>query len=108
MPVVNYNAFFGFVSSSAGLLNLALLLDCIKNELVPAIPYTKEFVDERINFVTRPLKITIKNALWLELLKAVIITHLLLKIIKCTENLLFLAIVLICRLQVVVLRLLQI
>ena len=63
VPVVNYNAFFGFVSSSAGLLNLALLLDCIKNELVPAIPYTKEFVDERINFVTRPLKITIKNAL---------------------------------------------
>ena len=63
VPVVNYNAFFGFVASCAGLLNLIILLDCIKKQAVPAIPYTSDFVDQRINFVRQPLNIKIKYVL---------------------------------------------
>ncbi|MDR0806403.1 MAG: beta-ketoacyl-[acyl-carrier-protein] synthase family protein [Enterobacteriaceae bacterium] len=63
VPVVNYNAFFGFVASSAGLMNLAVLIDCIKKQAVPAIPYTQEFCDERINFVRQPLKMPVKHVL---------------------------------------------
>lgn len=63
VPVVNYNAFFGFVASCAGLLNLVILLDCIKKQAVPAIPYTSEFIDQRINFVRQPLNVKIKYVL---------------------------------------------
>jgi len=63
IPVVNYNAFFGFVASSAGLLNLMVLIDCIKKQSVPAIPHTQTFVDERINFVRHPQNIAIGYAL---------------------------------------------
>lgn len=63
VPVVNYNAFFGFVASSAGLLNLAVLLDCIRRQSVPAIPYTRQFSDERVNFVNQSLNLTIRYAL---------------------------------------------
>jgi 3-oxoacyl-(acyl-carrier-protein) synthase len=63
VPVVNYNAYFGFVASSAGLLNLAVLADCIKRQAVPAIPNTKTFFDERLNFVRQPLNMSIKNVL---------------------------------------------
>ncbi|WP_434777974.1 beta-ketoacyl synthase N-terminal-like domain-containing protein [Neisseria sp. Ec49-e6-T10] len=63
VPVVNYNAYFGFVESSAGLMNLAVLVDCIKKQAIPAIPYTQEFIDERINFVRAPMKKTIKHVL---------------------------------------------
>lgn len=63
VPVVNYNAFFGFVAASAGLLNLALLIDCIKKQRVPAIPYTRDFIDARLNFVSQPLKMPIRYAL---------------------------------------------
>lgn len=63
VPVVNYNAYFGFVESSAGLLNLAVLIDCIKKQAVPAIPYTQDFCDDRINFVREPLKKAIKHVL---------------------------------------------
>lgn len=63
VPVVNYNAFFGFVASSAGLLNLAVILDCIQRQSVPAIPYTQTFADKRINFVNETREITIKYVL---------------------------------------------
>ena len=63
IPVVNYNACFGFVASSAGLLNLAVMLDCIKKQAVPAIPYTRAFFDDRINFVRQPLKMAIRHVL---------------------------------------------
>ncbi|MCU6669140.1 beta-ketoacyl-[acyl-carrier-protein] synthase family protein [Enterobacteriaceae bacterium H4N4] len=63
VPVVNYNALFGFVASSAGLLNLAILADCIKKQSVPAIPFTRTFVDDRINFVRQNLKLMVKHAL---------------------------------------------
>ncbi len=44
VAVVNYNAFFGFVESSAGLLNMAVIVDCIKKQAVPAIPYTGDLL----------------------------------------------------------------
>lgn len=63
VPVVNYNAFFGFVASCAGLLNLAVIMDCIKKQSVPAIPYTEVFMDQRINFVRQPLRKALKYVL---------------------------------------------
>ncbi|ECM9761747.1 hypothetical protein YL54_24570, partial [Salmonella enterica subsp. enterica serovar Typhimurium] len=50
-------------ASCSGLLNLVILLDCIKKQAVPAIPYTSEFNDQRINFVHQPLSIKIKYIL---------------------------------------------
>lgn len=63
VPVVNYNACFGFVESCAGLMNLAMIVDCIKKQAVPAIPYTETFCDDRINFVREPLKKAIRHVL---------------------------------------------
>ncbi len=63
VPVVNYNACFGFVPSAAGLLNLAVIIDCFKKQAVPAIPYTGEFFDGRINFVREPLRLALKHVL---------------------------------------------
>lgn len=63
VPVVNYNACFGFVASAAGLLNLAVIIDCFKTQAVPAIPHTVEFFDKRINFVREPLKLALKHVL---------------------------------------------
>ena len=63
VPVVNYNAFFGFIESSAGLMNLAVVIDCIKRQAVPAIPYTQDFCDDRLNFVRSPLKVALKQVL---------------------------------------------
>lgn len=65
VPVVNYNACFGFVESSAGLLNLAVMADCIRKQAIPAIPHTQLFTDARINFVCEPLKLAIKHVLLL-------------------------------------------
>lgn len=61
--MVNYNACFGFVASCAGLLNLAVLLDCFRQQRVPAIPYTQQFGDKRLNFVNEPLNISLEHAL---------------------------------------------
>lgn len=65
VPVVNYNAFFGFVASCAGLLNLAVLIDCFRRQRVPAIPYTQRFCDERLNFVRQPQALPLTHALLL-------------------------------------------
>ncbi|MEH0886476.1 beta-ketoacyl-[acyl-carrier-protein] synthase family protein [Enterobacter sp. UNJFSC 003] len=63
VPVVNYNACFGFVASAAGLLNLMVILDCFKKQAVPAIPHTLEFFDSRINFVREPLQLELRQVL---------------------------------------------
>lgn len=63
VPVVNYNGYFGFVASAAGLLNLLVIIDCIKKQAVPAIPHTAAFFDERINFVREPLNLAIRHVL---------------------------------------------
>ncbi|HCP5048902.1 TPA: beta-ketoacyl-[acyl-carrier-protein] synthase family protein [Escherichia coli] len=63
VPVVNYNACFGFVASAAGLLNLAVITDCIKKQAVPAIPNTVEFFDERVNFVRQSMKLALNHVL---------------------------------------------
>ncbi|MGD8106534.1 beta-ketoacyl synthase N-terminal-like domain-containing protein [Pantoea sp. FN0302] len=65
VPVVNYNAFFGFVASCAGLLNLAVLIDCFRQQRVPAIPHTERFCDERLNFVREPQTMPLQHALLL-------------------------------------------
>lgn len=65
VPVVNYNAFFGFVASCAGLLNLAVLIDCFRQQRVPAIPHTQWFCDSRLNFVREPLRLPLQHALLL-------------------------------------------
>lgn len=65
VPVVNYNACFGFVAASAGLLNLAVLIDCIRQGAVAPIPYTRDFFDPRVNFVRQPLRLEINYALLL-------------------------------------------
>lgn len=63
VPVVNYNACFGFVAASAGLLNLAVLIDCIRKQSIVPIPYTRNFFDPRVNFVHQSLKLEINYAL---------------------------------------------
>ncbi|OTG86203.1 beta-ketoacyl-ACP synthase [Acinetobacter sp. ANC 4558] len=63
VPVVNYNAYFGFIESCAALMNLTVIVDCIKKQAVPAIPYTENFCDDRINFVRSPLTTVINNVL---------------------------------------------
>lgn len=65
VPVVNYNAFFGFVASCAGLLNLAVLIDCFRQQRVPAIPYTQQFCDRRLNFVRQPQALSLTHLLLL-------------------------------------------
>ncbi len=60
--VANYNACFGFVASAAGLLNLAVITDCIKKQAVPAIPNTVE-IDERVNFVRQSMKLALNHVL---------------------------------------------
>jgi len=63
VPVVNYNAYFGFVASAAGLLNLLVLTECMKTQTVPAIAGTDSFFDKRMNFVRQPLKLAVRHAL---------------------------------------------
>lgn len=63
VPVVNYNACFGFVASAAGLLNLAVIIDCFRKQAVPAIPHTVTFFDERVNFVRQPMSLALKHVL---------------------------------------------
>ena len=65
VPVVNYNAFFGFVASCAGLLNLAVLIDCFRQQRVPAIPYTQRFCDRRLNFVRQTQALSLTHVLLL-------------------------------------------
>ena len=63
VPVVNYNAYFGFVASAAGLLNLLVLTECMKTQTVPAFTGTDSFFDKRMNFVRQPLKLAVRHAL---------------------------------------------
>ncbi|WP_392565889.1 beta-ketoacyl-[acyl-carrier-protein] synthase family protein [Utexia brackfieldae] len=65
IPVVNYNGYFGFVESCAALMNLAIVIDCIKKQTIAAIPYTQTYADNRINFVCTPLHKTIRHVLLL-------------------------------------------
>ncbi|WP_092877239.1 beta-ketoacyl-[acyl-carrier-protein] synthase family protein [Izhakiella capsodis] len=63
VPVVNYNGCFGFVASAAGLLNLTVIIECLKQQAVPPIPYTEAFFDERIRFVREPLNLKLRHVL---------------------------------------------
>lgn len=63
VPVVNYNACFGFVASVAALLNLLVLTECMKTQCVPAMPGSHPFFDKRMNFVREPLRLAVRHAL---------------------------------------------
>lgn len=63
IPVVNYNAMFGLVESCSGLLGITLILNMMKTGEIAPIPYTQNFIDDDINFVTEPMKKEVDIAL---------------------------------------------
>ncbi|MFC0180269.1 beta-ketoacyl synthase N-terminal-like domain-containing protein [Thorsellia kenyensis] len=65
IPVANYNGYFGLVESSAGLLNMQILLETFQRQEILPIPYTQEFLDDEINFVKVKMKKAIKSVLQL-------------------------------------------
>ncbi|HBO24354.1 MAG TPA: beta-ketoacyl-ACP synthase [Providencia sp.] len=62
-PVVNYNAIHGFVESSAGLLNISIIVNIMCTGVIPPIPYTSDFIADDVNFITIPTKKNINYAL---------------------------------------------
>lgn len=71
-PVVNYNAIHGFVESSAGLLNISIIVNIMctgvippipYTGVIPPIPYTSDFIADDVNFITIPTKKNINYAL---------------------------------------------
>ncbi|TQI80548.1 3-oxoacyl-(acyl-carrier-protein) synthase [Serratia fonticola] len=63
LPFVNYNAWFGLVESSIGILNIAVVTEIMKRGEILPIPYTRNFCADDIAFVTQPLKKTVRHAL---------------------------------------------
>ena len=67
VPLVNYNGHFGFVESSAAMLNIAVLLDCMdRGELLP-IPHTRQYCADDIAFVKVNTQLRVRNVLLLGL-----------------------------------------
>lgn len=65
IPFVNYNAWFGLVESSIGILNIAVVTEIMKRGEILPIPYTENFSADDIAFVSQPLQKTVRNALML-------------------------------------------
>lgn len=63
LPFVNYNAWFGLVESSIGILNIAVVTEIMKRGEILPIPYTESFSAEDMAFVTQPLRRNVRNAL---------------------------------------------
>ncbi len=63
VPLVNYNAHFGFVESAAALLNLSMLLQAMKSGEIAPIPYTREFCADDIAFVRQPMQREVRHAM---------------------------------------------
>ncbi|OAT30502.1 beta-ketoacyl-[acyl-carrier-protein] synthase family protein [Proteus myxofaciens] len=63
VPVVNYNALFGLVESCSGLLAITLIINMMLEEKIMPFPYTNKFIDNDINFITKPLNKKINYAL---------------------------------------------
>lgn len=63
IPLVNYNGHFGFVESSAALLNLAVLLNVMEKGTIPPIPYTDDYRDTTLAFVRAPLQKEVRTVL---------------------------------------------
>ena len=63
VPLVNYNAHFGFVESAAALLNLSMLLEAMKSGEIAPIPYTREFCADDIAFVREPIRREVRHAM---------------------------------------------
>lgn len=63
IPLVNYNAYFGFVQSAAALLNLSVLLEAMQSGEIAPIPFTRDFCAEDIAFVRTPIRREVAHAL---------------------------------------------
>ena len=63
IPLVNYNAHFGFVESAAALLNLSMVLEAMKSGEIAPIPYTREFCAQDIAFVHEPIRRNVRHAM---------------------------------------------
>lgn len=63
VPLVNYNAHFGFVESAAALLNLSMLLEAMKSGEIAPIPNTREFCADDIAFVRQPIHREVRHAI---------------------------------------------
>lgn len=63
VPVVNYNAFFGLVESSPGLLAIIMSIEMMKSNKILPIPYTKKFYDDGINFLEKEVNKKVNNVL---------------------------------------------
>ncbi len=63
IPLVNYNAHFGFVESAAALLNLSMVLEAMKSGEIAPIPYTREFCVQDIAFVHEPIQRNVRHAM---------------------------------------------
>ncbi|MCJ8503030.1 beta-ketoacyl-[acyl-carrier-protein] synthase family protein [Desulfatitalea alkaliphila] len=63
VPLVNYNGFFGFVESAAPILNLALVLNAMKEDEILPIPHTRSFETKNLAFVSRKERLSVRHAL---------------------------------------------
>ena len=63
IPLVNYNAHFGFVESAAALLNLSMILEAMRSGDIAPIPYTREFCADDIAFVRQPIHRDVRHAM---------------------------------------------
>ena len=63
IPLTNFNNRFGFIEAASGGMNLAATLYCMLEQTVFPILFTNDFAVDGLNYVTSPLKKTIRHAL---------------------------------------------
>ena len=63
IPIVNYNAFFGLVESSPGLLAIIMGIEMMKTNKIIPIPYTRNFADIKMNFLKTEVNKKVNNIL---------------------------------------------
>lgn len=63
IPIVNYNAFFGLVESSPGLLAIIMGIEMMKTNKIIPIPYTRNFADIKMNFLKTEVNKKVNNVL---------------------------------------------
>lgn len=63
IPVVNYNACFGYIESAIGILNIAMVVEIMKRGEIPAIPHTQTFCCDDFAFVRQRLQKRVRYAL---------------------------------------------
>lgn len=63
IPLVNYNAHFGFVESAAALFNLSMILEAMQSGEIAPIPHTREFCADDIAFVRQSIRRDVRHAM---------------------------------------------